>query len=165
MTKTHLPMKKILNVKDLKTEINKIRKSGSIVLTGGCFDILHEGHKVFLERAKKQADILIVLLESDTSVKRRKGDARPINTQKVRSQILATINSVDFIILLPDFKANDDYYKMTKLIRPDIIAVTKNDPFLSIKQDQAKIVGGKVVEVVKLIPNKSTSLLINNLQT
>lgn len=158
-------MKKILNFEKLQQEIEKIRLQGSIVLVGGCFDILHTGHKTLLDAAKKEANTLIVLLESDESVKKRKGDKRPVNSQRNRASILASIPSVNYVILLPEFKNDQDYYKLTKLIKPAIIAVTENDPLFKIKQDQAKMVGGKVVEVVKRIPNKSTSLLINNLQT
>lgn len=157
-------MKKIINFENLQQEIEKIKSQGSIVLVGGCFDILHTGHKTFLDAAKKEANTLIVLLESDKSVQKRKGDKRPVNSQKNRASILASIPSVSHIVLLPEFKNDQDYYKLTKLIKPAIIAVTENDPLLIIKQDQAKMVGGRVIQVIKRVPNKSTSQLIENIQ-
>lgn len=153
-------MKKILDYKNLSEYIEKIRLQGEIVLVGGCFDILHAGHSKFLEKAKKQGKILFVLLESDESVKKRKGENRPVNSQNTRAQILASVPYVDYVLPIPLFINDKDYYKLTNQIKPAIIAVTENDPLLKVKQDQAKMVGGKVVEVIKRIPNLSTTSLI-----
>lgn len=158
-------MKKILTYSNLPNEIEKIKAQGSIVLVGGCFDILHAGHKEFLKNAKKLGNVLLVLLESDESVKKRKGENRPVNTQNARATILTALESVDYVIPIPTFKHDQDYYKLTKLLEPAIIAVTENDPLLKVKQDQAKMVGGKVVEVIERIPNKSTTQLVQNMQT
>ena len=78
------------------------------VLAGGCFDVLHPGHIVFLEKAKKAGDYLVVLLESDKKIRKLKGKGRPVHSQKERAEILSALKSVDSVVCLPymenDFK-------------------------------------------------------------
>lgn len=154
-------MKKVLHFTDLDSSIANIRKKGSIALVGGCFDIIHPGHIEFLRKAKNQAYQLFVLLESDESIAIWKGKGRPINTQEKRAQALAQIPYVDYILLLPRLKTDQEYYEMTNVIRPDIIAITKGDPATSKKAQQAKQVGGKLIEVIERIPEHSTTSIIN----
>lgn len=155
-------MGKIIDYKNLSTELKKIELHEPLVLAGGCFDILHEGHVHFIAAAKSQGSTLIILLESDESVKKRKGNDRPINSQKKRAQVLSTLPSVDFIVMLPHLKTDKEYYELTKRIEPDIIAVTKNDPSLNHKIEQADLVGGKVIEVTERLPNFSTTKIIHS---
>lgn len=136
--------------------------SKTIVLAGGCFDILHEGHLKFLEAAKKQGDILIVALESDENVKRLKGTDRPINKEQIRAGNLIKTNLVDYVILLPPFKHGADYLKMVKLVSPDVIAITTGDPKFFSKQKQAETVGAKLKIVINRLPGLSTSEIIKN---
>lgn len=141
------------------TEISKkLRSQGkTIVLVGGCFDILHGGHLTFLENAKAQGDVLLVALESDENVRRLKGKNRPINNQQNRATNLASLDVVDFVILLPRLISNKGYFAMTKKISPDIIAITEGDPKQTEKEIQAKAVGGKVVVAIKYLANYSTT--------
>lgn len=142
-------------VKTLKQRGNKI------VLVGGCFDVLHDAHTVFLEKAKQQGDVLVLLLESDENIKRLKGKDRPVNNIEKRALALEALVFIDLIVKLPS-KVSDDYYmNLTKLISPDIIAITKNDPLTFIKKVQAERVGGKVVEVMERDENFSSTKLIN----
>ncbi len=83
-------------------------KREKVVLAGGCFDVLHPGHVIFLQKAKKEGDILVVLLESDEKVKRLKGDGRPIHTQEKRAENLSALKVVDFVVLLPFMKENSE---------------------------------------------------------
>lgn len=130
-----------------------------IVLVGGCFDILHLGHIIFLERAKEKGDSLVVLLESDEAVKFLKGAGRPINPQKTRAKILSSLRSVDKVILLKSKMTDKDYDLIVKKIKPSVLATTKNDPSIHHKIRQAKLVGGKVIVVTKNIANYSSSKL------
>ena len=130
-----------------------------IVLVGGVFDLLHIGHLRFLEKAKQAGDILIVLLESDSSVKKKKGNDRPINTQEDRAAMLAALHPVDYVILLPDPTTDQDYQNVTKLLKPAIIATTIGDPYLAQKQTAANSINAKVQEVIAQIDDKSTSHL------
>lgn len=139
-------------------------KGQKIVLVGGCFDILHIGHITFLENAKKQGDILFVLLENDETIKKLKGENRPINTQKDRSKILIHLSMVDCVVMLPDIVDNKTYDDLVISLKPAIIATTAGDINRVHKERQAKIIGAKVVDVINEISNQSTTRLINILR-
>ena len=152
-------MKKILEFSNLSSDISTIKQKGPIVLVGGVFDILHKGHIEFLSKSKRLGKSLIVMLESDESVKKRKGENRPVNTQLQRAKTLSTLSCVDFILPIPFLKTDLEYYGLVKKLEPDIIAVTKSDPAYNKKVEQAKMVGGKVVEVIKRLPYSTTDLI------
>ena len=153
-------MKKILNIKEALEVSKNIRKNNkTIVICGGCFDILHIGHIRFLEEAKKNGDFLFVLLENDRSVKKLKGKKRPINYQIERAEILSAIIFVDYVILLDEMKTNSDYDKLIFALNPNKIAVTKNDPQEIHNIRQAKQINASVVSVISRIKNKSTTKL------
>ena len=155
-------MNKIIKAAQVGKVVSKLKQKGqSIILAGGCFDILHIGHITFLENAKKSGDILILLLESDLAIKKLKGKKRPINDQEDRAKILSAIEFVDFIIILPKPFKNEDYQDLVSEIKPDIIAVTAGDPNLENKKLQAKIIGGIVKVVLKKIPEHSTTKLLD----
>ena len=136
------------------------KKQNTTVLVGGCFDVLHLGHVTFLEKAKKMGDKLVVLLESDENIKKGKGNNRPINNQENRAKMLMSLRMVDEVIKLPEMKTDEEYFVLIKKIKPSIIAITDGDKRIFQKKEQAKIVGAKVVEVTPLIPQQSTSQVI-----
>ena len=138
----------------------KKEKENKTVLVGGCFDILHLGHIIFLKKAKNLGEKLVVLLESDQNIKKNKGNNRPINNQENRAKILESLRMVDQVIKLPEMKTDDEYLKIIKKIKPTIIAVSEHDKNLINKKNQAKLVGAKLVKVTKLIPHQSTSRII-----
>jgi len=128
------------------------------ILIGGCFDLIHIGHIYFLEEAKKLGDKLVVLLESDETIKRLKGEHRPIHTQKERKKMLESIKFVDEVISIPPLKTDKEYYNLVQKINPDIIAITEGDPILEKKQEQAKLIGARAVVVPKIYSPSTTSL-------
>ena len=136
------------------------KKQNTTVLVGGCFDVLHLGHIVFLRKARNLGDKLVVLLESDQNIKKNKGNNRPINNQENRAKMLKSLRMVDQVIKLPEMKTDDEYLKIVKQIRPTIIAVSENDKNLINKKNQAKQIGAKLIKVTKLIPHQSTSRII-----
>ena len=138
------------------------KKKETIVLVGGCFDILHFGHTQYLKESKKLGDILVVIVESDQKVKLLKGKNRPIFKQKERMEVLSAISYINYIIPLPKFMKNDDYFKLLKKINPDIIAVNEKDPYLAKKERQAQKVKAKL-EIVPFIKTFSSSELVNKL--
>lgn len=153
-------MSKTLTIKEameIAEKINKQKKT--IVLVGGCFDILHVGHVEFLKKAKEKGDVLFVLLESDEKVKQIKGENRPIHTQKERAKVLSALEMVDYVILLPYLAENKDYDNLVMQIKPDIIATTKADKYRKHKERQAKLLNAQVLDVIDRLPNKSTNLL------
>lgn len=158
-------MDKIVNINKAVKITKRIHQQGKqIVLVGGCFDILHQGHLQFLEKSKKQGDFLFVFLESDQKITTMKGKNRPINNQKNRAETLSKLNFVDYIITLPFFKADKDYDDLVFELKPDIIATTKGDPVKFHKERQAKVLKIKVLDVIEKIPNQSTTQLIRKLK-
>jgi len=150
-------MEKIIDLQKLKKFLSGESK-GRIVLTGGCFDILHIGHVRFLSEAKRMGDYLVVLLESDKKVKELKGKSRPVFIQKERAEMLGALGCVDLVVLLPMMENDDDYLNLVMKVKPDIIAVTEDDPQIENKRRQAREVGGKL-KIISLIKTFSTSKL------
>jgi FAD synthetase len=158
-------MNKILNIKKAITISNKLRdQDKKIVLVGGCFDILHIGHITFLEKAKQQGDVLFVLLEPDDKIKKIKGVDRPVNSQADRAKILSSLTVIDYILTLPPNMTDDVYDKLVFSLKPAIIATTTGDPNRFQKERSAKLINGKVVDVIKIISDKSTTKLIKILK-
>lgn len=127
-----------------------------IVFTNGCFDILHFGHISYLKKAKSFGDVLIVGLNSNDSIKRLKGDSRPINDEFDRMQVLKELECVDFVIMFDE----DTPLNLISKIKPDILV--KGTDY-----KDKEIVGSEIVKDVRLvefIPNKSTSNIIKKIQ-
>lgn len=152
---------KIMSVNRLKIIINEIKKNNQvIVFTNGCFDLLHVGHVQYLKRAAKLGGILIVGLNSDDSVRRLKGQERPIVPQHERAMILAALEAVDYIVIFEE----DTPHKIIKVLKPDILVKGKD---YSIDQvvgkETVESYGGKV-ELVDLVNGKSTKNMINKIK-
>ena len=108
----------IISRKKISSLVKKIKRKGlKIVFTNGCFDIIHRGHVEYLKEAKKYGDILIVGLNSDSSVRKIKGDQRPINKEKDRAVVLDSIKWVDYVVI---FKEKTPL-KVIKKIKPDVL--------------------------------------------
>lgn len=131
-----------------------------IVIAGGCFDLLHLGHITFLKNAKAKGELLIVLLESDQTIKKLKGKGRPIHSQIVRAHILAELKSVDYVLMLEEFTNDSEYDALIEKLKPEIIATTKGDKYDYHKKRQAKKIGAKLVYVTEPIKDHSTSKII-----
>lgn len=110
-----LARERVLPPEKLKERLKVIE--GKIVFTNGCFDILHIGHLRYLEEAKKLGDILVVGVNSDESVKRLKGEKRPINKLSERMEMLAGLKPVDYVTYFEE----DTPYNLIKLLMPDIL--------------------------------------------
>lgn len=158
-----MTINKILRLEQIEKAIKRIKEKENIVLTGGCFDIIHTGHIEFLTKAKKLGAVF-VLLESDEKIKKTKGDNRPIHNQKQRAFMLSKLEVVDYIILLDHIKSYANYLKLVEKIRPDIIAISTPDPMKKEKLAQAKRVGAKLIGVVKINKKYSTTKIIKQLE-
>jgi D-beta-D-heptose 7-phosphate kinase / D-beta-D-heptose 1-phosphate adenosyltransferase len=131
-------------------------KDKKIVFTNGCFDILHIGHVKYLEKSKSFGDILILGLNSDDSVRRIKGQNRPINTETDRAYILASLEVVDYLVIFDESTP----INLIKLIEPDVLV--KGGDY-----EGKKIVGeeiAKELKLVKFIDNNSTTKIIERIQ-
>lgn len=108
----------VLSVEQLAIMVEDARAQGeSIVFTNGCFDIIHAGHVSYLESAKAQGDRLIVAINADESVRRLKGDARPINPAERRMAVLAGLGAVDWVVCFDE----DTPVELLKLFKPDVL--------------------------------------------
>ncbi|GMT43444.1 MAG: glycerol-3-phosphate cytidylyltransferase [bacterium] len=138
-----------------------LRKNGTIVFTNGCFDLLHAGHIEYLRKAKKLGDILWIGINSDKSVKRIKGDKRPILCQTDRVEILASLRFVDAITLFDE----DTPLELIKMIKPDILV--KGGDYkdkLIVGSDVLKNNGG-TVKLIDFVDGKSTSAIIKKIKS
>lgn len=110
-------MKKILDKAELLRVAAQLRSKGKkIVFTNGCFDILHIGHVRYLAKAKRLGDVLIIGLNSDSSVSRIK-PGRPVNTEKARAEVLAALSAVDYVTVFSE----PTPYRLIKALKPDIL--------------------------------------------
>ncbi len=130
-------------------------------MVGGCFDLFHYGHFSFLKKAKKSGEFLIVALESDEFIKKTK-HREALHTQKQRAEILASIDFVDLVVMLPLLQSDTDYLSMVESIQPSVIAVTSGDPQRENKQRQAKKVGGELKVVTPVLMNFSSQHIIDS---
>ena len=151
-------MNRIINIEKAVKLSKRFKKEGKIVvLSGGCFDVIHLGHIKFLEAAKNAGDILLVFIESDENVRKVKGIHRPIHNQDERARVLQAVRFIDYVIKIPFLQSNDDYDKLVLRLNPAIIAVTKDTSAIEHNKRQAKKIGAEIVEVIGHIPEKSTT--------
>jgi D-beta-D-heptose 7-phosphate kinase/D-beta-D-heptose 1-phosphate adenosyltransferase len=147
----------IKNTKEIVKIISNLRKKNiSIVFTNGCFDILHLGHIKYLEKARELGDILIVGINSDESIKRIKGDQRPVNSLYDRACLIASLKSVDYVVPFEE----DNPEMLIKKIMPDILAKGAD-------YKVEEVIGGKFAKKVVLIDfidGKSTTKLISKIK-
>jgi|JI8StandDraft_1071087.scaffolds.fasta_scaffold35599_2 cytidyltransferase-like protein len=132
-----------------------------VVLIGGCFDILHYGHINFLKNAKAVGDLLVVALEPDDLIFLSK-KRLPIHTQSQRAINLTAIRYVDYVILLPRLNGFKDYNQLVQDVRPNVIAVTSNDPQIHNKKIQAHNAGAKLKLVIDRIEKFATSKILSS---
>ncbi len=142
---------------EIKTLASKLHNQGKkIVFTNGCFDILHVGHVKYLEVAKSYGDVLILGLNADSSVKKLKGPTRPINTQDDRAYILASLESVDYVVIFEE----ETPYELIKLIKPHVLV--KGGDY-----EGKEVVGQDIADELKLVQfvdGKSTTNTIKRIQ-
>jgi len=151
---SHSHIKTIEEIKKLTLELKNVGKK--IVFTNGCFDILHIGHVKYLEEAKSYGDILILGLNSDDSVRRLKGDNRPINSEDDRAYILASLEAVDYVVKFSE----DTPYELIKNISPHILV--KGGDY-----EGKDVVGQDIADELRLVNfvnGKSTTKTINKIK-
>lgn len=155
-------MSKVLSIDGLVSFRRKINNLGqSIVLIGGCFDVIHPGHIVFLEKAKKTADLLLIFLESDQKVRELKGKGRPVHSQKERAKILSAFWTVDYVVMLPFLHSAKDYDELIIKLKPDLIAGVADDPNNDYYRRSASLSGAKFQIVTKMIGSYSSTRILN----
>lgn len=147
----------IVSLTKLKKIVKKLREQKKvIVFTNGCFDIIHTGHIFLLKKAKSLGDVLIVGLNTDSSVKKIKGKNRPVNSERDRAKVLDSIKYVDYIVFFNELTP----YKLITELKPDI--VVKGSDY-----ELKEIVGWGIVPKVvrvKLVKGKSTTNIIKKIR-
>lgn len=151
---------RILDRQQLIQEVVRLRlKSKTIAFTNGVFDILHEGHIAVLSKAASFADILIVGINSDASVKKIKGEDRPVNNENSRALILASLIMVDDIVIFEE----ETPIEIIKLIQPDVLVKGGDYTLDKIVGAKEVIAHGGTVEIVPLLEGFSTTNIIEKI--
>lgn len=151
----------IVQREDLRALIDKIHQQDkTVVTTNGCFDILHVGHVRYLEKTKTFGDYLIVLLNSDKSVKSIKGPSRPINNEMDRAEILSALKCVDYVVLFDE----DSPRNLLDEMKPDVY--TKGADYTMETLPEADIMrkNGTRVEFIDFVAGKSTTKTIEKMK-
>ena len=151
----------LINRNELNELLNKLRNEGkTIVTTNGCFDILHVGHVRYLEKTKTFADVLIVALNSDKSVKSIKGDSRPINKEEDRAEVLSALKCVDYVVLFDE----DSPIDLLLQIKPDVYTKGADYTVETLPEAKPIMENGGRVEFISFVEGKSTTSIINKMK-
>uniref|UniRef100_UPI0028116BEA D-glycero-beta-D-manno-heptose 1-phosphate adenylyltransferase n=1 Tax=Arthrobacter sp. TaxID=1667 RepID=UPI0028116BEA len=152
----------VLPLDELLQRVSGEREQGHrIVLTNGCFDVLHRGHTRYLTQAKQLGDVLIVALNGDDSVRRLKGPDRPINGVGDRAGVIAALSCVDYVTVFD----TDTPVPLIEALRPDIYA--KGGDYSSQMLEEAPVVErcGGVVRILDYVPEQSTTAMVEKIRT
>lgn len=150
----------LLSQEEMQKKIKELQESGKkVVFTNGVFDILHVGHLTYLEEAGDLGDVLVVGVNSDSSVKTNKGDKRPINSEKFRAEMLLGLKFVDFTVIF-DEKTPEN---LLDLLKPDIHV--KGGDYRKEDLPETEIVekNGGEVKILSFVDNISTTEIIKKI--
>jgi D-glycero-beta-D-manno-heptose 1-phosphate adenylyltransferase len=155
---------KILTASSLGPWRDHLRRAGrKLVVTNGCFDVLHLGHVTYPQQARNQGDALLVGLTNDAGVRALKGPNRPLNSQSDRAGVLAALESVAGVFVFSELDAR----AFLQSVQPDIYVKGGDYTLDTINQDERRLLEGMGVKIVILgaVPGKSTSALLKKMQT
>jgi rfaE bifunctional protein nucleotidyltransferase chain/domain len=155
-------MKTLLSLEEFLEIRKKLKAEGKkLVFTNGCFDIIHRGHVDYLNRAKALGDYLVVALNSDESVRKLKGEGRPINKLEDRAFVIANLKAVDFVVSFDE----DTPFEIISAIIPDVL-VKGGDWSIEniVGRDIVEANGGKVYSL-PYVENYSTTNIINKMKS
>lgn len=152
---------KIIPYSDLATWRKQFRGQQRLVVTNGCFDLLHLGHITYLEQARNLGDLLLVGVNSDAAVRGLKGEGRPLNSETDRASVLAALEAVNAVCIFPDVRAAN----FLAAAEPDIYVKGGDYTLETLDQQERRTVenaGGKIA-LIPFVPGKSTTALINKI--
>ena len=153
---------KIFTTAEIKREVERMRlKNKKIAFTNGVFDLLHEGHIASLSQAATYGDVLIVGVNSDASVKRLKGDSRPVNNEQARALILASLVVVDAVIIFEE----DTPLELIKTVMPDVLVKGGDYTIENIAGAKEVIANGGEVILADIIEGVSTTAMIEKMRS
>jgi D-beta-D-heptose 7-phosphate kinase/D-beta-D-heptose 1-phosphate adenosyltransferase len=149
--------RKIVTVDWLAEHRRKLKETGrSVVLTNGCFDLLHVGHITCLTQAAARGDTLVVAINSDASVRRLKGETRPVVDEVSRATVLAALSCVDYVVIFDE----DTPHSLLHRLRPDVLVKGGDYTSEQVVGREVVLAYGGLVEVAGKIPGVSTSALL-----
>ena len=152
----------LIKKENLDDLLKKLRaENKTIVTTNGCFDILHVGHVRYLEKTKTFADVLIVALNSDKSVKSIKGDSRPINKEEDRAEVLSALRCVDYVVLFDE----DSPIDLLLQIKPDVYTKGADYTVETLPEAKPIIEAGGRIEFISFVEGKSTTSIIEKMKS
>jgi len=155
---------KILTASTLGPWRENLRRTGrKLVVTNGCFDVLHLGHVTYLQQARDQGDALLVGVTNDAGVRSLKGPSRPLNNENDRAGVLAALEAVDAVRIFPELDAR----VFLQSVSPDIYVKGGDYTIDTINQDERRLLEKMGVQIVILpgVPGKSTSALVQKMQS
>jgi len=153
-------MGQVIKRENIKEFVSKLRQSGkTVVVTNGCFDILHVGHVRYLTKTKSFGDYLIVMLNSDKSVKSIKGENRPINNEDNRAEVLCALSCVDFVVLFDE----DSPKNLIDEIKPDVYTKGADYTIETLPERDIIEKNGIRVEFIEFVQGQSTTNIINKI--
>ena len=151
----------LVNRNELPNLLKQLRdENKTIVTTNGCFDILHVGHVRYLEKTKTFADVLIVALNSDKSVKSIKGESRPINNENDRAEVLSGLKSVDYVVLFDE----DSPIDLLLEIKPDVYTKGADYTVETLPEAKKIMEAGGRIEFISFVEGKSTTSIIEKMR-
>lgn len=151
---------KILALGDMQRVRAQLRTAGrTLVFTNGCFDLLHAGHVSYLEFARRQGDALLVGLNSDDSVRRIKGPARPVNSQAQRAVVLAALECVDYVVVF----CEDEPADLIRAVTPDVLVKGADWAHYVSGREWVEQHGGRVV-LAPLVEGLSSTRMIERMR-
>lgn len=161
MDKLNIIQSKIIDINNIESHLTYWNlKNKKIVFTNGCFDILHRGHVEYLAQAANHGDVLVIGLNTDNSVRRIKGDSRPVQDQLARAMVLASLQFVSAVIFFDE----DTPYELIKRVKPDVLIKGSDyKPEDIVGYDIVTAKGGEVV-TIDFIEGYSTTLIIEKLK-
>ena len=151
----------VLTIEEAILRFGREKRNGRrVVFTNGCFDLLHPGHIRSLELARAMGDVLIVGLNSDASVRRLKGEGRPVISELERAEILAALESVDAVVIFDDLTPRDVIARLL----PDFLVKGGDWPGDQIVgREEVEAAGGRVVSI-PVVPGYSTSAILRKIR-
>ena len=151
-------MNKITPRNELKATVDRLKREGKkVVFTNGCFDILHAGHTRYLREARKLGDVLILALNSDSSVRSIKGPMRPIVPEAERAEVVASLDSVDYVTVFDELTP----LELIEFLQPDVIVKGGDWAEKDIVGAEAVRKWGGRVAIMPVIEGASTTNIID----
>ena len=156
-------MGKLVSQDEIITIVRNLQKQGkTVVTTNGCYDILHVGHVRYLQKTKEYADYSVIMLNSDSSVKKNKGDNRPINTELDRAEILCALSCVDYVVIFDEKSPCE----LLDKIKPNFHTKGADYTLETLPKEEREVIINNNIDVkfIEFVQGKSTTNTIEKMK-